>query len=401
MKDTRRNFLKKSALLSASLLVPDFLRAFGSLANPTQFNGKRLVIIQLSGGNDGLNCVVPYRNDIYHKLRPGIGLTEKQLVNLTDEVALNIDLTELADLYNAGSLSIINNVGYPNPNRSHFRSTDIWQSASDENQYWNTGWVGRYLDSMCTDACAKPHTAIELDDTLSLALRGEKTKGLAFHDPKVLYLSAQNEIIQKIAQSPFEDDHESVADFLHKSLRDTTQSADYIYAQSKIYKSQVTYPVSDFARRMKSIAELICSGAETQVYYLSLPGFDTHAAQLGMHSRVLKTYSQTIKAFCEDLKKNNLFDDTVIMTFSEFGRRVKQNASKGTDHGTANNVYIINGKLNKPGIYNEMPNLTDLDEGDLKYNIDFRQVYATILQKSLNKSESSILGRDFQTLDFL
>jgi uncharacterized protein (DUF1501 family) len=143
MKDTRRNFLKKSALLSASLLVPDFLRAFGSLANPTQFNGKRLVIIQLSGGNDGLNCVVPYRNDIYHKLRPGIGLNEKQLVNLTDEVALNIDLTELADLYNAGSLSIINNVGYPNPNRSHFRSTDIWQSASDENQYWNTGWVGQ------------------------------------------------------------------------------------------------------------------------------------------------------------------------------------------------------------------------------------------------------------------
>ncbi len=196
MKDTRRNFLKKSALLSASLLVPDFLRAFGSLANPTQFNGKRLVIIQLSGGNDGLNCVVPYRNDIYHKLRPGIGLNEKQLVNLTDEVALNIDLTELADLYNAGSLSIINNVGYPNPNRSHFRSTDIWQSASDENQYWNTGWVGRYLDSMCTDGCAKPHTAIELDGTLSLALRGEKTKGLAFHDPKVLYLSAQNEIIQ-------------------------------------------------------------------------------------------------------------------------------------------------------------------------------------------------------------
>lgn len=401
MTDSRRNFLKKSALLSASLLVPDFLKAFGSLANPTQFNGKRLVIIQLSGGNDGLNCVVPFRNDIYHELRPGIGLKEDQRIAISDEAALNINLRELADLYNEGHVSIINNVGYPNPNRSHFRSTDIWQSASDENQYLNTGWIGRYLDSMCTDTCSKPHTAIELDDTLSLALKGEQTKGLAFHDPKVLYLSAQNQLIQKIAASPYEHHDDSVADFLHKSLRETTQSADYIYAQSKIYASQTTYPVSDFARRMKSIAELICAGSETQIYYLSLPGFDTHAAQTGMHSRVLKTYSQALKAFCDDLKKNGLFEDTVILTFSEFGRRVKQNASKGTDHGTANNVYIINGKLNKPGIYNELPNLADLDDGDLKFTIDFRQIYATLLEKSLFKSPDLILGNNFSTLDIL
>lgn len=401
MNNNRRNFLKKSALLSASLLVPDFLRAFGSAGLPNQFNGKRLVVIQLSGGNDGLNCVVPFRNDEYFRLRPGIGLKEKQRIQITDEVALNLNLSELADLYDQGYLSIINNVGYPNPNRSHFRSTDIWQSASDENQYLNTGWIGRYLDSMCDESCANPHTAIELDDTLSLALKGEKTKGLAFHDPKVLYLTAQNDLIQKIAQSPFDHNHDSVAGFLHKSLRETTQSADYIYAQSKIYKSQTVYPGSEFAKRMKSIAELICSGSETQVYYISLPGFDTHAAQTGMHSRVLKTYSQTVKAFCDDLKLNNQFDDTVIMTFSEFGRRVKQNASKGTDHGTANNVYIINGKLSKPGIYNEMPNLLDLDEGDLKFSVDFRQVYATILEKSFQKSASLILGKEFKTLDFI
>lgn len=401
MKDTRRSFLKKSALISASVLIPDFLKAFGSLVNPSQFNGKRLVVIQLSGGNDGLNCVVPFRNDIYHSLRPGIGLDEKTRIAITDEIALNINLTELADLYNSGYLTIINNVGYPNPNRSHFRSTDIWQSASDENQYWNTGWIGRYLDANCTDECSKPHSAIELDDTLSLALKGEKTKGLAFHDPNVLYLTAQNEIIQKIAQTSYEHDHDSVADFLHKTLRETTQSADYIYEKSKIYKSSITYPVSDFAKRMKSIAELICSGSETQVYYISLPGFDTHAAQIGMHSRVLKTYSQTVKAFCDDLKANNLFEDTVILTFSEFGRRVKQNASKGTDHGTANNVYIINGKLSKPGIYNEMPNLQDLDEGDLKFNIDFRQVYATLIQHSLNGDADAILGKSFERLNFI
>ena len=358
-------------------------------------------MIQLSGGNDGLNCVVPFRNDVYHKLRPGIGLNEDNRIGITDEIALNSNLAELADLYNAGHLSIINNVGYPNPNRSHFRSTDIWQSASDENQYWNTGWLGRYLDANCSDICAKPHSAIELDDTLSLALKGEKTKGLAFHDPKVLYLSAQNNVIQKIAHSSYHHDDEAVADFLHKTLRETTQSADYIYEKSKIYKSQVTYPVSNFAKRMKSIAELICSGSETQVYYISLPGFDTHAAQIGMHSRVLKTYSQSVKAFCDDLKANNLFDDTVILTFSEFGRRVKQNASKGTDHGTANNVYVINGKLKQPGVYNEMPNLEDLDDGDLKFSIDFRQVYATIIQNTLNGNPDLILGKNFDKLNFL
>lgn len=401
MKDTRRSFLKKSALISASVLIPDFLKAFGSLANPQQFVGKRLVVIQLSGGNDGLNCVVPFRNDEYFKLRPGIGLEEKHRIKITEEVALNSSLAGLADLYNQGHLTIINSVGYPNPNRSHFRSTDIWQSASDANQYVNTGWVGRYLDALCTDNCANPHTAIELDDTLSLVLKGIKTKGLAFDDPKMLYKTAQNELIQKIAKSPYHDHHDSVASFLHKSLRETTQSSDYIYEQSKIYSSQLTYPATNFAKRMKTIAELICSGSETQVYYISLPGFDTHAGQLGMHDRVLSTYSEAVKAFCEDLKANNLFDDTVILTFSEFGRRVKQNASRGTDHGTANNVYVINGKLKKPGIYNELSNLTDLDEGDLKFTVDFRQVYATIVENSLSKPSKLILGGEFQSLDFL
>lgn len=401
MKDNRRNFLKKSALMSASLLIPDFLKAFGNLSDLSQFQGKRLVVIQLSGGNDGLNCIVPYRNDIYYKMRPGIGLNEKQRIAVTDEVAFNIALTEMADLYNEGHLSVINNVGYPNPNRSHFRSADIWQSASDENQFLSTGWIGRYLDATCSDKCTLPHMAVELDDTLSLALKGDKIKGLAFHDPKVLYLSSKNKNLELISNGNFHHDDDHVAGFLHKSLRETMQSADYVYEQSKIYKSTVTYPNSNFAKRMKNIAELICSGCETQVYYISLPGFDTHAAQAGMHTRVLQTYSQTVKAFCDDLKKNNQFDNTVIFTFSEFGRRVKQNASKGTDHGTANNVYIINGKLNKSGIYNELPNLEDLDEGDLKFNVDFRQIYATLLENVLQKSASPILGNDFNKLDFI
>jgi uncharacterized protein (DUF1501 family) len=401
MSQSRRKFLKTTALLSSSLLIPDFLRAWGLPALTGTYAGKRLVVIQLSGGNDGLNCIIPYKNDLYYELRPGIGLKDKNIITLTDEVAMNANLAGLADLYNQGCVSIVNNVGYPNPNRSHFRSTDIWQSASDENEYLSTGWIGRYLDSTCSAECAKPHTAIELDDTLSLALKGEKTKGLAFHDSKVLHLSTKNEYIQKILTTDPHHEEHSMAAFLHKSLRETSQSAEYIYEQSKIYKSTVVYPQSNFAKRMKAMGELIISGCETQVYYISLPGFDTHAGQQGMHARVLRTYSETLKAFCDDLKQNNLFDDTVILTFSEFGRRVKQNASQGTDHGTANNVYIINGKLNKAGLYNEMPNLADLDEGDLKHNVDFRQVYATILEKTLNKPAQDVIGKPFTPLTFL
>jgi uncharacterized protein (DUF1501 family) len=401
MSKDRRTFLKTSALLSASILIPDFLKAFGSFTDPKDYRGKRLVVVQLSGGNDGLNCVIPYRNDLYFEARPGIALKEKNRIALTDEVALNANLLELADLYNAGYLSIINNVGYPNPNRSHFRSTDIWQSASHENEFLSTGWVGRFLDANCEKHAVKPHQAIELDDTLSLALKGEKVKGLAFHDPKILELAAKNRILEQIVRGQFHHDDAHVANFLHKSLRDTLQSADYVYGQSKRYKSQQNYPDTDFSQRMKNMAELICSGCETQIYYISLPGFDTHVGQLGAHGRVLRTFSKTMKSFCDDLKLNNQLDNTVILAFSEFGRRVKQNASKGTDHGTANNVYVIHGMLKKPGIYNEMPNLKDLDAGDLKFTVDFRQVYATLIENVLNGDASSILGEKFDTLKFL
>jgi len=401
MKNSRRNFLKSSALLSASVLIPDFLHAFNAFSEPRNFSGKRLVIIQLSGGNDGLNCVVPYRNDNYFKLRPSLALQEKQRISITDDVALNLHLGELADLYNEGNLCIINNVGYPNPNRSHFRSTDIWHSASDENQYLSTGWIGRYMDETSRRDLIFPHQAMEIDDTLSLMLKGEQLKGLAFHDPEVLKLSSNNNHLEKIIQGHFHHHEEHVASFLHKTLRETSQSADYVYQKSKIYKSSITYPLSDFGQRMKQIAELICSDCETQVYYISLPGFDTHAAQSSTHKRVLQTYSKTVKAFCSDLKLNNKFDDTVIFTFSEFGRRVKQNGSKGTDHGTANNVYIINGKLKKSGILNELPDLENLEEGDLKFTVDFRQIYATLLEDVLQTSALSILNKPFEKLPFL
>lgn len=348
-----------------------------------------------------MNCVVPFRNDLYYELRPDISLDEDNLIGITDYVALNKNLQGLAELFDDGNLTLINNVGYPNPNRSHFRSMDIWQSASDADKYESTGWLGRYLDSTCSPDCGKPHLALEIDDTLSLALKGEHLKGLAFRNPETLHLLSANPVVSVSATDSSSTHVHQQVNFLHKTLTETTQSAEYIYQHSKIYKSKSTYPAHEFGKRMKLIAELINSGTETSVYYVSLSGFDTHVFQKGTQNRLLKIYGDTLKAFCNDLKSNNRFTDTLIMTFSEFGRRVKQNSSKGTDHGTASNIYIAGGKLSKPGIFNELPDLEKLDNGDLIYKVDFRNVYATILEKWLNVKPEIILKNKFEALNFI
>lgn len=397
---TRRDFLRSGSLITASLFVPQFLKAKGIDNLKLSYNGKKIIVIQLTGGNDGLNCVVPYTNDAYYKLRPALGIEKKELITINSEVAFNKALTGLYQLYDNGNVSIINNVGYPEPNHSHFRSLDIWQSASDAKEYLQTGWLGRWLDLQKENAL--PHQLIEIDDTLSLALKGESYKGLAFRNPETLFLASKNKMISETVKHNNSDYHRhSVVDFLHKTLAETTQSATYIYDKSKIYTSSVAYPQHEFGKRLKTIAELICSGSQTSVYYVSLPGFDTHVFQKGAHNRILKTYSDSVAALCTDLKNNNRFNDTVIFTFSEFGRRVKQNASQGTDHGTANNVYIVSGNLKKAGVYNALPDLQNLTDGDLNYTIDFRQVYATLLENWLQQPAELILKHKFEKLMFV
>lgn len=389
----RRNFLKMSSLASTSLLMPNFLRAFSM--NTLNFDGKILVVIQLSGGNDGLNTVVPFRNDDYYSLRPTLGIAESDVLKLNDGLGFNPALVGLKDIYDQGYLTIINNVGYPNPDRSHFRSMDIWHSGSGSSDYWPSGWLGRYLDAQCGNG--KPvHSVLEIDDTLSLAVKGENINALGVTNPKMLYDSVRS---LKIAEN--KNTGNSSLDFLYKTLADTKSSAEYLYDQSTIYKSDVEYPNNELGKHLKTISELIISGTQTSVYYCEHAGFDTHFAQLGKQKNLLAQYSEAVSAFVQDLKANNKLNDVVIMTFSEFGRRVEQNASGGTDHGTANNVFIINGALAKPGIYNETPDLKNLDQGDLIYKIDFRNIYSTILQKVLKVDDVAILKNSFLPLDFI
>ncbi len=400
MHHSRRNFLRISALASASLLVPEFLKASANFGNKA-FNGKRLVVIQLSGGNDGLNCIVPWSNDLYYENRPDIGLSGNDLIRMTDDAAFNINLQGLSSLYDDGHVAIVNSVGYPNPNRSHFRSMDIWQSASDAEKYVQSGWIGRILDSTCNDNCTMPYTAIELDDSLSLAMKGNRMKGLALRDVKKLEESVDNPLVKSISANSTHTHDDQPAEFLRKTLSDTVHSADYLAAQQRKFSSHSVYPDNDFGRQLKLIAELIISGSETMIYYVSLPGFDTHALQRGIQNRQLKVYADALNVFCRDLKSNNFFDDTVVLTFSEFGRRVAQNGSKGTDHGTANNVYIIGGKLKTNGLINGLPDLKNISDGDLIHTVDFRSVYATVIDKWLMMDSKTVLGKQFELLNFV
>jgi uncharacterized protein (DUF1501 family) len=359
---------------------------------------KVMVILQLSGGNDGLNTVIPIRNDIYYRERPGLGIGKTNALALTDEVGLHPSLTALRELYDDGSLGILNNVGYPNPDRSHFRSMDIWQTGSASTEFITTGWVGRYLDAQC-HGCDKPTYAMEIDDVLSLALKGENSKAIAMRDPGRLFGTSNEKFFRDVLKNHKNDGEETV-DYLYKTMSETLSSANYIFQQSKLHPSSQEYPKTELGNGLKTIASLIFSDINTKVYYISLGSFDTHVNQQMQQQRLFTELSDALRAFTADLKKNNRFNDVLMFTFSEFGRRVSQNASGGTDHGTANNMFLMGGALKQKGIINPMPDLSDLDEGDLKYNIDFKTVYATVLKNWLDADDTAILGRKYDHLGF-
>ncbi|HRO70546.1 MAG TPA: DUF1501 domain-containing protein [Chitinophagaceae bacterium] len=302
--------------------------------------------------------------------------------------------------YDEGSLGIINSVGYPNPDRSHFRSMDIWQTASHSHEYLHTGWVGRYLDAQCR-GCDKPTQAIEIDDVLSPALKGNQVNGMALKDPRRLFGTANEKFFRDVAKQHGGKTSEETVDYLYKTMSQTLSSADYIFKQSRLRPSSAEYPKTELGRSFRTIASLIFSDINTKVYYVSLGSFDTHINQGAQQQRLFTDMNESVKAFVKDLKENNRFEDVLLFTFSEFGRRVSQNASGGTDHGAANNMFLVSGGLKQKGMINAMPDLTDLQDGDLKHKVDFKNVYATILDKWLKADSKTILGKEFELLDFI
>lgn len=335
----RRDFLKISSLATASLMVPNFLKSM-TLPEALDKENRILVVLQLSGGNDGLNTIIPTKNDIYFREREMIAI--KDSLRLTDEAGINPSLCYFKELFDDGELAVLNNVGYPNPDKSHFRSMDIWHSASKSDEFLETGWVGRYLDEACYD-CEHPTQALEIDDMLSLALKGKEKKAFAFKDPKRLYETSQEKYFKSLYDT--HDHHDETVEYLYQTMGSTINNAGYIFDKSNAKATTASYPNSALGKDFKNIASLINSDINTKVYYLSIGSFDTHVNQNQRQAQLFSEINEAVKAFVKDLKSNGKFNEVLLMTFSEFGRRVSQNASKGTDHGTANQMFFVSGGL--------------------------------------------------------
>lgn len=395
----RRKFISCSALATGALFIPRFLKGFDKTPRVNLHSENKLVVIQLSGGNDGLNTVIPYNQDAYYKLRPTLAIRENLLLKLTDQIGLNGGLSFLKDLYENGDLCIINNVGYPEPDFSHFRAMDIWHSASGSDKMISTGWIGRYLDNLNVEE-SLPYKAIEMDGTLSLALKGERINGFALHNLRQLQALPNKDFLTRASHKFHDHDNDSNS-YLYKTLSETFSATSYIVSKSQVHKSNQVYPDTKFCKDLKNVASLINSEADTSVYYVSIAGFDTHVNQLNQQSARFKTLNEGLKCFIKDLKDNKKFENVLIMIFSEFGRRVAQNANNGTDHGSANNVFLIGGTLKKKGTFNSIANLNDLDDGNLKFTIDFRNIYADILKNWLNTTPDQILDKSFPYLNLV
>ncbi len=375
----RRSFLTLTGTFTGgTLLLPSFLHAFGN-SQSSIIGEQCLVFIQLNGGNDGLNTFIPFENPLYYDLRKKISINKNDVLSKTNGMGFHPALKDFAKIQQNGDLTIIQNVGYPEPNRSHFRSQEIWQTASAANQYLNNGWIGRYLDFQCKEH--EPTASVNIDNIDNLALKGNEPNTVTVKDPnrfKVRNDTNENTVLSNNPQ----------LDFVRKIANSVTEGSDEI--QKALSKTSETnsYPNTTLGKNLQWIARLIKGNLNSKVYYTSQNGYDTHDNQLTIQNRNLTELNDAIASFYNDLKKENLLQNVTLVVFSEFGRRVKDNGS-GTDHGTAAPMFIIGGN-NKGKVIGSNPNLANLDNGDLIYETDFRSVYATLLKEKMNFDYSKI-----------
>ena len=438
---TRRSFLRTSTLGGAlTATVPSFLAAtFDQLhaaesGKATQATAGKdapiLVVVQLAGGNDGLNTLVPFGDDHYHRARPKLGLKANQVLKLDDQLALHPALAGFKALHDAGQMAAIQAVGYPNPNRSHFRSTDIWMTATDSDRFSNKGWLGRYFDHAC--AGADPTVGLCVGRQAPLAFAANHPKGVAVENPDAFrYVDGDApEAGEMAGGEKFYRQMNAAADpaaltdpasaggtvnmlsgsvstaspmdFLERTALDAQVSSDQIRSLAKKAKNQATYPAGRLANDLKLVARLIAGGMTSRVYYVSQGGYDTHTGQLPTHQRLLTELGDGLKAFLADLKAFGQLDRVLVLTFSEFGRRVAENASGGTDHGAAAPLFLLGNRV-KAGVHGAAQSLNPagLVNGDVRFATDFRSVYAGVLEQWLGTASEPVRGRKFTPSKFL
>ena len=402
---TRRNFLTAAArgigLLAYSHYAPAFLTGSALAGAPAPEKDRTIfVLIQLAGGNDGLNTLVPFQDDRYYRLRPRLALKKSEVIQIEEQLGFHPACRELAELYAQGKLGIIQNVGYPNPNRSHFRSSEIWETASDSNEFLSSGWMGRYFDNNCL---GHPDES----DPVGVHVGGETPPSFLTENPHNLFgvrqlnrgkkMKADRELLETLAHAPAQNEN---AGFLNHTLMNALATEKHVQSMAAHYRAQADYPPTRLAASLRGIASMIASGLQTRVYFTSQTGYDTHANQLQTQKRLLEELSGALLAFQNDLKAHGLEDQVLTMTFSEFGRRPAENNAGGTDHGTAAPLFVMGSKL-KNNLLAAPPDLNVGKGQDLKHTTDFRQVYATVLENWLDCPSEPILGRKFPPLTFV
>jgi uncharacterized protein (DUF1501 family) len=434
---TRRDFLRSTVLgASATWTVPMFVeRTFGQLHEgardlaiqpTTGKDGTILIVLQLAGGNDGLNTLVPYADDAYQKARPRLAKKEKEIIRLTDHVGLNNSMPFLGSMFKEGNLGIVQGVGYPNPNRSHFVSTSIWETADTTNRS-ATGWLGRYFDNACPGA--DPTVGISFNKTQPESFGALKNPGVCLNSPELYRWiygggeKAQAEEFFSNLNRPEEAEDDAPADggsiampaggkiggikgegnlaFLERVALDAQVSSKTILELAAKHKTSVRYDGTPLARNLNLVARMIAGKMPTRVYYVSHGGFDTHNQQVNSHDRLLGQLDGALKSFFADLKQQGNDQRVVLMTFSEFGRRVSENASAGTDHGKASCLFLAGAPV-KGGLHGTHPSLTDLSAGDIQHTVDFRSVYGTVLGDWLKAPDlKPILGANYPKMGLL
>jgi uncharacterized protein (DUF1501 family) len=417
MNPTRREIVRlglgSSALLACGRVVPVFLANSASVlaSAPAAAKGRILVVVQLDGGNDGLNTVVPYRDDEYRKARPRLAIPAGDVKKIDDRVGLHPMLEPFSNLLDEQRLAIVQSVGYPNPNRSHFDSMAIWHTAKTTVDKAAPGWLARALDrrgdNLGDAAALHVHDAFLLPGALvggrqvvpSIAGLEQFRRRLGIPDRSGA--KVQIEALDRLAQQN-RGEPGSLLQFVERcSLITYASSARLERLERDHPTAKASYPeFYGLARRLELISKLIKAGMTTAIYYTHLDGFDTHSGQLQPHAALLRELGNSLRAFLDDMNKSGEGDRVVVLVFSEFGRRLGENGSGGTDHGTSAPVFLL-GQPVKAGLHGEYPDLTHLDDGDPIHAVDFRRIYATLLDRWLEVPHRAVLGERFEPMELL
>lgn len=398
----RRHFLKTSTAAGTLACGGMMPQVFAHAAIRANQDERILVVVEMAGGNDGLNTVIPYKHDAYRKARPTLAIPNADVISLEGELGFHPVMTGMADLLNDGKLSVVQGVGYDNPNRSHFESMDIWHTCQRKTENRTDGWLGRYLQGKDTTDSSDP-TGLHLGkDKQPFALMSRNVSVPSIRSLEQFRLNNRDgrtfrDAIQELA-SGSRGKQNDLLNFVQSST-DAAIAASARLEATAMQQTMISGSAnSELAKKLRIIAKLISSGLQTPVYYVQIDGFDTHARQAGAHQSLMKQVSEAVTEFQKAITDQGNSDRVLTMCFSEFGRRVQENASKGTDHGTAGPIFLIGDHV-KPGFVGPHPDMSDLVEGDLKHHTDFRQVYAAVLEKWLGCDSSSILKGEYNPVD--